>query len=201
MPNWNDEELTILKATEVFRLKPVVMKKAEGLLVELKDSLIKEILTTGLALPPATDATKGQIARGENLKGFPYISLDMPQKFSKKEMFTYRTLFWWGHYLIFSFILKGEMLTAWLSNVIRRKDQAENLYFSLNTEPWEWEFNEQNFRKLATADGLEIKSVVCKNQYLKLAAFHPVSDPKFQSLDWNYQGIETFRTMVGLLIR
>ena len=102
---WSDQEFDMINFVDVFHSKPGIMKKAEGLLTELKNSLVKEIPLLDLILPPETDVIKGQIVRGENYKGFPFISLDMPQRFSKTEMFTYRTVFWWGHCLVFSFCM------------------------------------------------------------------------------------------------
>ena len=200
MPRWDDKEIKIINEVELFRLKASIMKKAEGWLIEFKDNLIKEISETGLILPPGTDISKGQIVRGENLKGFPYISLDMPQKFSKEEMFTNRTIFWWGHYLIFSFILKGKNLPFWSSNIVKRKSKAKNIYFSLSAAPWEWELNEQSYCLIPNSTNEEIESAFLKNQHIKLARFYPISCQEFQSLDWNYEGIKTFRDMVGLFI-
>ncbi|GIS84140.1 MAG: hypothetical protein CM1200mP16_04400 [Nitrospina sp.] len=91
---------------------------------------------------------KNQIARGENHNGFPYLSLDYPQNFSqKKEMLTMRTLFWWGHYLGFSFILKGEKLSIYLERLIENchKKSYKNIYVSIAPDPWEWEIIDENF--------------------------------------------------------
>ena len=105
--HWSRDEWDLINVTEIFRRKPAILKKVESYLEELRTALADELKTHPKSYPPDTDLTKGQIARGENHKGFPFLSLDLPQKFSKTEFFTYRTLFWWGHYLGFSLILKG----------------------------------------------------------------------------------------------
>ena len=65
---------------------PRLMKKAEASLIELKDQIVNKLSQEPHPCPPESDITKGQIVRGENHKGFPFISLDMPQTFSKTQM-------------------------------------------------------------------------------------------------------------------
>ena len=200
MIKWSDREIELVNEVEIFRLKPEIMKKAENRLTELKDALVREVSETKHLFPPHTDIVKGQIARGENYKGFPFVSLDMPQKFSREEMFTYRILFWWGHCLAFSFILKGKALHVWLSNILGRKGKAKDIHFSLTPTPWEWDPNDQNYKLLLTMQDSELESVVAKNQYLKLVRFRSVSMPNFKSLNWATEGIEAFRIMTGLFM-
>ena len=106
--DWSPFEVKLLNTVDIFLHKPAIMKKAEANLTALKQEVIKTLSQAPHPCPPESDIVKGQIVRGENHKGFPFISLDMPQMFSKSQMFTYRTLFWWGHDLIFSLILKQE---------------------------------------------------------------------------------------------
>ena len=90
---WSPLEIKLLNTVDVFLHKPTIIKKAETNLVDLKQSIVSELAKSPHLFPVTTDIVKGQIVRGENHKGFPFISLDMPQMFSKNEMFTYRTLF------------------------------------------------------------------------------------------------------------
>ncbi|MFQ5443447.1 MAG: hypothetical protein ACE5EK_02400, partial [Nitrospinales bacterium] len=105
---WSQHEIKMINETEVFLHKPSIMKNAERQLNRLKDSMVEKLAKWEGRYPEGTDLIKGQLARGENHMGFPFLSMDIPQKFSKTEMFTFRTLFWWGHYLGFALILKGE---------------------------------------------------------------------------------------------
>ena len=72
---WSNTEFEMINVVDVFRYKPGIMKKAEELLTELKEVLVEEMERSNLIVPPETDVTQGQIARGENYKGFPFISL------------------------------------------------------------------------------------------------------------------------------
>ena len=192
---WSAKEIEMINVVDVFAHKPNIIKKAEQNLIQLKDKLIAEISIHKKHIPSAADISKGQIAKGENHKGFPFISMDMPQQFSKTEMFTYRTLFWWGHYLGFSFILKGDDLQVYLDRMISRKETqaSAEIYFSSNPSPWEWEWTEENFKSLSKTPEEEIRQVVNSIQYLKLIRFYSLKDPGFAGLDWPVAGLKAYR--------
>jgi hypothetical protein len=199
---WSRDEWDLINVTEVFKHKPAILKKAESYLEELRSALAAELKAHPKPYPPDTDLTKGQIARGENNKGFPFLSLDIPQKFSKTEFFTYRTLFWWGHYLGFSLILKGPDLDTYLNRLKEyRQDAAcENVYLSQHASPWEWEFSEKHFAKVSELSKNEIQEVADRLQYLKLMRFFPVSEKSFPELNWAQAGVQSFRDLVHLVL-
>jgi len=200
--HWSHHEWDLINVTEIFKHKPAILKKAESYLVELRSALAAELKAHPKPYPPETDLAKGQIARGENHKGFPFLSLDIPQKFSKTEFFTYRTLFWWGHYLGFSLILKGSDLDTYLNRLkkLRQDDACENVYLSQHTSPWEWEFGKDHFVKVSELTENEIQEVADRLQYLKLMRFFPVSDVSFPELNWTQAGVQSFRDLVHLVL-
>lgn len=200
--HWSQHEWDLINVTEIFKHKPAILKKAENYLGELRSALAAELKAHPKPYPPDTDLTKGQIARGENHKGFPFLSLDLPQKFSKTEFFTYRTLFWWGHYLGFSLILKGPDLDNYLTRLKGCQQDAacENVYLSQHTSPWEWEFSENHFAKVSELSKNEIQEVSGRLQYLKLMRFFPVSEKSFPELNWAQAGVQSFRDLVHLVL-
>jgi len=199
---WSSHEIEMVNVVDVFQHKPAIMKKAEQYLTQLKEQLVAEIASNCKSFPPGVDITKGQIARGENHNGFPFISMDMPQWFSKTEMFTYRTLFWWGHYLGFSFILKGENLPVYLDRLIARKDMpaSSETYLACNTSPWEWVWAEENFKSLSATPEEEVRQIIASIQYIKLCRFYPLNDPTFSALDWTTTGLKVYRDMIQLFL-
>ena len=200
--HWSHHEWDLIRVTEIFRHKPSILKKAEGYLEELRSSLAVELKAHPKPYPPETDLTKGQIARGENHKGFPFLSLDLPQKFSKTEFFTYRTLFWWGHYLGFSLILKSPNLDPYINQLKKSRQDAacETIYLSQHTSPWEWEFSENNFIKVSELSENEIREIAERLQYLKLIRIFPVTEESFPKLNWEQAGIQSFRDLVHLVM-
>lgn len=200
--HWSHHEWDLIRVTEIFRHKPSILKKAEGYLEELRSSLAVELKAHPKPYPPETDLTKGQIARGENHKGFPFLSLDLPQKFSKTEFFTFRTLFWWGHYLGFSLILKSPNLDPYINRLKKSRQDAacETIYLSQHTSPWEWEFSENNFIKVSELSENEIQEIAERLQYLKLIRIFPVTEESFPELNWEQAGIQSFRDLVHLVL-
>ena len=196
-PNWSPIEIKLFNAVDVFVHKPAIMKKAESNLTALKHEIIEELSKAPHPCPPESDIVKGQIVRGENHKGFPFISLDMPQTFSKTKMFTYRTLFWWGHDLIFSLILKQENQAPFIEKLMLLKDYPEwrNIQLATAPTPWEWEKNPNNFVPLAETSETEIRKILESVQYIKLCRFHALSDPEFPALNWANTGLATWKIL------
>jgi len=188
---WSSHELEMINTVDVFIHKPAIMKKAEGYLNHFKEAMTLEL--AGGNFPTGTDIVKGQLARGENNKGFPFLSLDIPQMFSKTEMFTFRTLFWWGHYLGYFLILKGEKLGSHLEQLIAMQNEPSftEVLVSTAPTPWEWE----SFQKLPDFSQEELGTLVEKIQHLKIGRVFPMNKPHFSSLDWTRAGIETWRTV------
>jgi hypothetical protein len=195
--NWSPLELRLLNTVDVFLHKPTIMKKAEANLISLKNDIIKTLSNSSHPCPPESDITKGQIVRGENHKGFPFISLDMPQMFSKSQMFTYRTLFWWGHDLIFSLILKQENHNSLIQQLIRLKNlpEWEDIQLSTASTPWEWGKNASNFISLSEASEKEIINTINSIKYIKLCCFHSLASPEFLELNWANTGLATWKTL------
>ncbi len=195
--HWSSHEIELLNHVEVFLQKPGIMKKAEQYLNALGDEIIRDLTHSKVSFPPNTKLEKVQLTRGENHKGFPYLSLDIPQMFTKTEMFTYRTLFWWGHYLGFSLILKGKDLPRYMDNLLKEKDnpQLENVYLATAPTPWEWSLTDQNFTRICETSREELQKIIKTIEYVKLVRFYPVNDASFSELDWVTAGVSAWRDL------
>ena len=135
--------------------------------------------------------------RGENHNGFPFMSLDMPQMFSKSQMFTFRTLFWWGHDLIFSLILKQENQDPLIKKLIHLKEHPEwkDIQLAIAPTPWEWKKDTNNFISLSEASEIKIRSSINSVQYIKLCRFYSLTTPEFPKLNWTNAGLATWKTL------
>ena len=191
----------MINTVDVFKHKPAILQKAENYLNDLKDAMVVELKDFDGIIPANAALTKSQLARGENHKGFPYRSLDIPQIFSKTEMFTYRVLFWWGNFLAYSLILKGKSIPGFLDRLVsaRHEEMWDKTYLSTAPSPWEW--TETNFVGISGRTDDEIRNLVESIQYIKLCHFFPVSDDGFPSLNWVSQGIKSWRILSSITTR
>ncbi len=110
MTTFQDDELALLANPRFFEQKLQATEKLKRLMEDIRTALLEEIRPHELLAPIGTDFLKGQLAKGENYEGYPYVMLDFPKHFGKESIFTFRTLFWFGHALIFSVILAGKPL-------------------------------------------------------------------------------------------
>ena len=198
--SWSPLEVKLLNTVDIFLYKPAIMKKAEANLTALKQELIKTLSQAPPPCPPESDLVKGQIVRGENHKGFPFISLDMPQMFSKSQMFTYRTLFWWGHDLIFSLILKQENQAPLIEKLIQLKEHPEwkDIQLAIGPTPWEWEKDTKNFIPLFGTSDIKIRNTINSVKYIKLCRFYSLSSSEFSKLNWADAGLATWKTLSSI---
>jgi len=195
--DWSPFEVKLLNTVDIFLHKPAIMKKAEANLTALKQEVIKTLSQAPHPCPPESDIVKGQIVRGENHKGFPFISLDMPQMFSKSQMFTYRTLFWWGHNLIFSLILKQDNQDPLIEKLIQLKEHPEweDIQLAIALTPWEWEKDMNNFIPLFGTSDIKIRDTINSVKYIKVCRFYSLANPEFPKLNWADAGLATWKTL------
>ena len=195
--DWSPFEVKLLNTVDIFLHKPAIMKKAEANLTALKQEVIKTLSQAPHPCPPESDIVKGQIVRGENHKGFPFISLDMPQMFSKSQMFTYRTLFWWGHDLIFSLILKQENQAPLIEKLIQLKEHPEweDIQLATAPTPWEWEKDMNNFIPLFGTSEIKIRDTINSVKYIKICRFYSLASSEFPKLNWADAGLATWKTL------
>ena len=200
---WSEKEIKLVNHVEVFQEKPAILKKVQNRLVDLQKELESKIVPMASALPNGLDITKNQIARGENHNGFPYVSLDYPQNFSKTEMFTMRTLFWWGHYLGFSLILKGKHLDSYANRLLQNKNTKpyKDIYVSLAANPFEWELSETNFSLISESNAENLQKKILGLGYLKIIRVFPVIDEKFINLNWGQAGVQFWKDSTWVTLK
>lgn len=191
----------MLRTVDLFQQKPGIIKKAEEKLIALNQGMQILLSDDTTFCPDNADKSKGQIARGENHKGFPYLSLDMPQLLNKEEFFTYRTLFWWGHYLGFALILKGGNFQQYQTHLAinRNTPEANGILFSIADTPWVWEVEKTEHILLNQIPETQITRHCDQKGFIKLLKVFPMDQPEFSSLDWPLIGKETYLTAVSLI--
>ena len=100
-------EIALLGDPAIFRLKARIDAKLRRTLEQVHVELRAECESITLHAPDGFDPAKVQLVKGEHLEDHPYQYLDYPKHFHGETKFTFRTLIWWGHHVVFAWLLEG----------------------------------------------------------------------------------------------
>lgn len=195
------DERALIKDTSFFRAKAVIGKKVKGTLLALHDALKEEIVLSSLLAPEGVDLQIGQFVKGEHLEEFPYQYLDLPKFFTHTEKFTFRSLFWWGHYFVFAFILEGPYLEQYKKNLLAsyEKISGQGLSVSLASTPWEWRNHPELLLEIRSDNEKVVADALVTRPWLKIQRIIEFDDPRFEEGRMIEAGRETFRLMRGIV--
>lgn len=189
-----NDEMRVITNSEFFRTKHQVSAKIKLLFGELRNAL-KNTTPEFTWIPPQVDIETGRIFQGENYKQLPYIILDYPKLFGKTSVFSFRTMFWWGHHFSFTLHLEGEALEerrdALIKNSSRLKDKG--FYICVHHSPWEYHYETDNYCALEKTPNLE--EVLQASKFIKLSR-------KLSLYEWEETeafAVETFVTLMNAL--
>lgn len=133
------DELALISSRTPFELKLQATEKLKALMAAVRETLLAELHPAHLLCPEQTDFERGQIAKGENYEGYPYVMLDFPKCFRQGEIFTYRTMFWYGHYFIFSLLLAGRHLPIYFERLDQHFETLATAGLLIaKADLWDW---------------------------------------------------------------
>ncbi|KER10918.1 MAG: hypothetical protein HY22_01740 [[Candidatus Thermochlorobacteriaceae] bacterium GBChlB] len=136
---FTSDEIALLSSRTAFDLKFQATEKLKTLMGGIRDTYLKLVEPDKLLAPPETDFKRGQIAKGENYEGYPYVMLDFPKFYGRNDIFTYRTMFWYGNYFIFSVILSGSSLQRYHARLEEHYDDLAAKHLNLAKDDlWDW---------------------------------------------------------------
>jgi hypothetical protein len=194
---FSEEEMEALMNARFFEVKQQAIDKVFEIFAELeialkKDGSLNEIHYKNL------EKETGKIFRGENYRNLPYVVLDFPKLFSADNIFTFRSMFWWGNEFSFTLHLQGHALYKYR---ISLRDNIELLlhkefYFCVNHSPWQYYFMPDNFIKLdELANKKEISNQLETKEFVKLSRRIAIKDYE-KVVDF---GNETFQLLLKAL--
>jgi len=196
-----DEERRLLEDTAFFPAKAAIADKVKRWLTELRDRLRLEAETGRFLAPAGTDFQQGQLVRGEHLLEFPYHYLDCPKYFSAGEMFTYRTLVWWGHHVVFALILQGPRLARYKANFLAAYDQLADreLALLMTATPWEWRRGDDYLLPVRRANRDVVAAALAGRPFVKVHRVVPFDHPAIVEGRLAEEGLDTFRLVAPII--
>jgi hypothetical protein len=121
-----------------------------------------------------------KIYRGENYNQFPYVMLDYPRIFGKKDVFAIRTMFWWGNFFSITLHLSGEYKSLINIQQLTNQNKLQNqLHICVNENQWEHHFNEDNYDLLKNISKEELLRHFNEKDFIKIAI-------KFDLENWDF---------------
>lgn len=173
---FTDSELRCLQDTRFLRTKATATQKVQQLLNRTLEELQEYLANHPKTFPEDVQTQAGKIARGENYRGFPYLVLDFPRRFSQDDVFALRTMFWWGHFYSITFQLGGASWQRYRPAVQRNlpKLSGTSTWLGGNDDPWQHHRQPDNYRPLDTLSAEEQQNQLVEANFLKLARFLPV---------------------------
>lgn len=164
------EELGILNDQRFLVVKQHLSDKVISHLAEIERLIHREIETTSFEFPEGTFLRAGKISKGENYRYLPYFLLDYPRLFTKKDVFAYRSMLWWGNEFSCTLHLAGQPLADHIKNLLSRLNKDKDIFFCLHENPWEYHFESSNY---ILASNLKIKDMeehIRKHDFIKISA-------------------------------
>ncbi|MBE63193.1 MAG: hypothetical protein CMB89_12605 [Flammeovirgaceae bacterium] len=170
----SDEELEILKDSQFLKLKNTLSEKVISYFSEIERALHQVIQESSFQFPEGAFLKAGKISKGEQYEGLPYFILDYPRLFTQKQVFSFRTMLWWGNHFSCTLHISGPLLENNLEKILVNLSEAEDLYFCINNTPWEYQYHSDNYLKIKDLSHKDIMSQVENNGFIKLSNFIPV---------------------------
>ena len=201
--NFTSRDIALLSDTEFFSAKAHLSQKIRHLLEQIQESFACELTAHALLVPEALNLNDCQFVKGEHLEDFPYQYLDYPRFFSREIKFTFRSLIWWGHHMVFALILEGGHLRRYKENLINRFPSVANQHvcLCLSHSLWEWRHGPGYTLELTRDRQSETAAVLSHRLCFKLARFVPFTDPSVLNGDAILLARQALRAMLPVMIK
>jgi len=187
------EDLSLIEDSDFLLVKVQVLQKINSLMEETQSALQQKIGASDFVFPLDMNLSDGKISKGEYYLNLPYFVLDYPALFSKRDMFAFRTMFWWGNFFSATLHLQGTYLDEHRQHIA---DNIENLlnkdvYISVGDSPWDYHYKPDNYVLLQADHSAHVSSCEFLKFSKKINLTDWASVPSFSA--------ETFELLVSVL--
>lgn len=174
---FSQAEMELLCNREIILTKNKALGKIKELLENLQHNVQSYIERNRSLAQHDIFTNHPKISKGENYLGLPYLILDYPRCFQNQDIFTIRTMFWWGNFYSSTLHLAGKFKTEFMHKIQYAFVFLSNAdyYISVNQDSWAHHFEEDNYKKLNALSVQEFIHACNQHQHLKLANNIPVN--------------------------
>jgi hypothetical protein len=170
------DELLLVKNAEWILTKNVIIQKVISLFGILAEDLQCQIKKSDFR--DQIGLISAKISKGENYNGLPYVMLDCPRLFTRQNIFSIRTFFWWGNYFSVTLHLKGEFQQMFAEAIKKNINLlAENEFFlSVSGDEWEHDLRSSNYFLLRKMSNSDLNKLFVQPDFLKIGTKVDFSD-------------------------
>lgn len=165
------QELQYLLDQDFLRKKQLISQKLIQRLADLQIVLRDFLANSAFAFPETIDLRTGKISRGERYQDLPYYILDFPRLIQRDDVFSLRTMCWWGHEFSCTLHLQGKSKEKYQAILFENRDllRARSLYFCLGDSPWEYHFEQDNYELADKLSDAKLRQLIEKKEFIKIS--------------------------------
>lgn len=192
----SDEEQQLVNNPGWILTKRIIIDKVNNLLGYLAENQKEVIEKEKDWLPSAVVQSTPKIAKGENYLQLPYVLLDYPRCFEGDNIFTVRTMFWWGNFFSITLHVSGTYKNMFQQKIIGNLFTAkQDIFICIHENQWHHHFEADNYINAKLLSVNELTAIISTKQFVKLAV-------KFPLHEWNNVTAlldECFNEMIEML--
>lgn len=197
--NFTPKELDFVNNQDFLITKRALIDKIYHEFGNIGRSLQKQLVIDDRLISESFIERPGKISRGENYHGLPYLMLDFPRNFRPESTLAYRLMFWWGNFFSATLQLSGSVLEQNQNQLVKHIDKLrdKDIFFCVNSSPWEYHLNENNYLHFDEININQILKQVKTHKFVKLNKILPLE----RASDLESFAIETFKDYLRILRR
>ncbi len=186
---------------EFFLKKAIISAKIKHTLEILHKKLTSEVISHTLLAPDDFDPEAVQFVKGEHLEDCPYQYLDFPRHYTRINKLAFRSLFWWGHSVVFALIVEGPLLKSYRLNLFNRFSEIADRHLCLSLSPslWEWKAGPGFTIDITKKRRSEIAAILDHRTFFKIGRFIPVQDLQSETDLLIDDGVATFQAILPII--
>lgn len=168
---FSPSEMELLCNKDIILTKNIALEKIKRLLENLQNVCETYILNKPMLAKNEVFSVHPKISKGEKYLGLPYLVLDYPRCFQQQNIFTIRTMFWWGNFFSTTLHIAGIFKTTFISRIINSFHFLSDAgyYIGVNTDPWVHHFEKDNYTRINTLMEKEFLQACEEHEHLKLS--------------------------------
>lgn len=170
------EEMALVTRAEWILTKNSIIQKTIQMLAGLQTEQQHLLSSYKSLFPVEIINSSPKISKGENYKGLPYLVLDYPRYFNRKDAFAIRIFFWWGNFFSATLHLSGIYKKNYEKKISSSFETLKGSEFSvcINEDQWEHHFEKDNYVRLDTLPLANFEEIIGKKDFIKLSKEIPL---------------------------